>query len=187
MPAPTAPLIGFSLGVAFAWAASDELARSLGSGTTSRSLVVVTLFSLLCFAPVAAYFLAFAPDWSYAYFVDSQRLPSAIDLGLALLNAASVPAGFAVAARAASAKRIGGVVRIASTPAVLALAFLLLTLPRLSVQGTYAQFHGDFGTHSVAGGSLGYALLWMATLLGVSIAWTVRCLRMIGGSGRRSG
>jgi hypothetical protein len=179
-----APLIGFSLGIAFAWAAADELARSDGTGASSKSLVLVTLFSLLVFAPIAAYFLAFAPDWSYAYLIDSQRLPSAVDLALALLNAASVPAGFAVAARRASAKRLGSLLRLAAVPGLILLVFLLLSLQRLSVHATYAQFHGDFGTRSVAGSPLGYALLWMASILGASIAWTIRWLRAIGGSGR---
>lgn len=186
MPAPTAPLIGFALGVAFAWAASDELARSAGSAATTRSFVLVTLFSLLCFAPISAYFLAFAPDWSYAYFVDSQRLPSAVDIGLALLNVASVPVGFAVAARSASAKRLGPLLRLGGVPALGAVIFLLGSLPRLSVQATYAQYHGDFGTRSVAGSPLGYALLWMAAVLGAAIAWTVHSLRLLGSGGRRT-
>jgi hypothetical protein len=185
MPAPTAPLIGFALGVAFAWAASDELSRSAASGGASRSLVLVTLFSLLCFAPISAYFLAFAPDWSYAYLVDSQRLPSAVDLGLALLSVASVPAGFAIAARPASAKRLGPVVRLAAAPALVTIIFLFASIQRLTVHATYAQFHGDFGTRSVAGSPLGYALLWMAAVLGGAIAWTARCLRSMGASGRR--
>jgi len=132
MPAPTAPLIGFVLGIAFAWAAADELGRA-GSGITSRSLVVVTLFSLLVFAPVSAYFLAFSPDWSYAYFVDSERLPSAVDLGLVLLDAASVPAGFAVAARRAGSRRLGPLVQIAAFPTLAAGVFLLIASPRLAV------------------------------------------------------
>jgi hypothetical protein len=186
MLAPTAPLLGFVLGIAFAWAASDELARSSGSGATSRSLVLVTLFSLLCFAPIIAYFLAFAPDWSYAYLIDTQRLPSAVDLGLALLSVASVPSGFALAARASGAKRLGSLLRLAAFPALLAVVFLLACLPRLGVHATYAQYHGDFGTRSVAGSPLGYALLWMAFVLTASIAWTARYLRMIASGGRRT-
>jgi hypothetical protein len=179
MPAPTAPLIGFVLGIAFAWAAADELGRAAGAGTTSRSLVVVTLFSLLVFAPVSAYFLAFSPDWSYAYFVDSERLPSAVDLGLVLLDAASVPAGFAIAARRASSRRLGTLVQIGALPALAAGVFLLIASPRLAVSASYAQFHGDFGTRSLAGSPLGYAVLWMGLVLLGSVAWTSRSLRRL--------
>ena len=94
MPAPIAPLIGFALGVAFAWWAREELARSQASaGVGSRSLVIVTLFATVVFAPIGAYFLAFEADWSYAIFVDTGRIPSALQLALVLLDAASVPVG----------------------------------------------------------------------------------------------
>ena len=186
MPAPTAPLFGFVLGIAFAWAASDELQRVAGTAGASRSLILVTLFSLLCFAPVAVYFLAFVPDWSYAYLVDPERLPNAVDLALALLDAASVPAGFVVATRSAGGKRLGSLLRLAAAPGLLALAFLVVCLPRLSVHATFAQYHGDFGTRSVAGSPLGYALLWMAAVLGASVAWTIYCLRAISSGTKRS-
>lgn len=186
MPAPTAPLFGFVLGIAFAWAASDELQRAAGTAGANRSLILVTLFSLLCFAPVAVYFLAFVPDWSYAYLVDPERLPNAVDLALALLDAASVPAGFVVATRSAGSKRLGSLLRLAAAPGLLALAFLVVCLPRLSVHATFAQYHGDFGTRSVAGSPLGYALLWMAAVLGASVAWTIYCLRAITSGTKRS-
>jgi hypothetical protein len=182
VPAPTAPLIGFVLGVVFAWSAADELARAAGSGVTSRSMVVVTLFSLLVYSPISAYFLAFAPDWSYAYVVDPQRLPSAVDLGLVLLDVASVPAGFALAARRASQRRLGPLVKLAAAPAIGALLLLVAGFQRLAVQGTYAQFHGDFGTRSVAGSPLGYSLLWMAVVLAGGVLWTARSLRRISAS-----
>lgn len=184
MLAPTAPLIGFTLGIAFAWLAAEELARSPGAVEASRSLVLVALFGLLCFAPINAYFMAFAPDWSYAYFVDSRRLPNALDLALGLLDAASVPTGFVMAARGAGAKRLGSLVRLGAVPALLALVLILSSLPRLGVHASYAQYHGDFGTRSIAGSPLGYALLWMAAVLTGAIAWTARCLRLISLSGR---
>ena len=46
MPAPLAPFIGFALGVAFAWWAREELARSQSvAGIGLRSLVIVILFA----------------------------------------------------------------------------------------------------------------------------------------------
>jgi hypothetical protein len=179
MPAPTAPLIGFVLGVGFAWAAADELARRGGS-SVSRSLIVVTLFSLLVFAPVSAFFLAFAPDWAYAYIIDSQRLPSATDLGLVLFDAASVPLGFALSARWAGARQLGPLLRLAALPTLLVAVFMLLLAPRLAIHATYSQYQGDFGTRSLAGSPLGYALLWMSTVLLGAALWTARCLRRIG-------
>lgn len=177
MPAPIAPLVGFVLGVAFAWANADELLRSHASPIGSRSLVLVALFATLVFAPVGAYFLAFHGDWAYAYFIDTRRIPSALDLALVLLNAASIPVGFVVAASRARARRLIPLLTLAVPPALLALLFLLLTAGRLAVHASYAQYHGDFGTRPVAGSSLGYGLLWMNTLLAMGTAWTTRELR----------
>ena len=42
---------------------------------------------------------------------------------------------------------------------VLTLGAVMLGLRRFAVQGSYAQFHGDFGTQPLAGSSLGYAML----------------------------
>jgi hypothetical protein len=179
MPAPIGPLIGFVLGIGFAWAASEELSRA-GAPIATRSLALVVLFGLVVFAPTAGFFLAFAPDWAYAYLVDSQRLPAAATIGVVLADAASVPAGFLVAARWSAARRLGPLFRIGMVPALVASAFVLAVLPRLSVQATYAQFHGDFGTRSVSGSLLGYALLWMLTVLAAAVAWTLRSLRMLG-------
>jgi hypothetical protein len=179
MPAPIAPLVGFVLGIAFAWAAAEELARA-GGHAASRSLWLVTLFGLVVFAPAAGFFLAFSPDWSYAYLFDSQRLPGAVDLGLVLVDAASVPAGFAAASRWAAARRLGALLRFALVPLGLVMAFVAFALPRIGVHATYAQYHGDFGTRAVSGSPLGYALLWMSTVLAAAIYWVWRSLRMLG-------
>lgn len=182
MPAPLAPLLGFLLGIAFAWCAAEEVAKS---GIASRSLLVVSLFSLIVFAPISAYFLALAPDWSYAYVVDSQRLPGVVDLSLVLLDAASVPAGFVAAMRAARTKRASALLRLAIVPAIAFVAFVLVAFPRLGRNATYAQYHGDFGVRSVAGSPLGYAMLWMALVLVGAVAWTGSWLWRNGHHSRR--
>jgi hypothetical protein len=176
MPAPVTPLLGFALGVACAWAAVGDLGRST-SGLGGRALLLTTAFALLVFAPVAGYFVAFEPDWSFAYFVDSERLPTAVPIAVVLVAAASVPAGFLAAVADARAHRLGRVLRKAAVPAALAAVFLLATFSRLSVHANYAQFHGDFGTRGVAGGPLGYALIWMLGVLAAATAWTLRALQ----------
>ena len=175
MPAPLAPLIGFALGVAFAWWAREELAKSaLGAGIGSRALVVVALFATLVFAPVGAYFLAFEADWSYAYFIDTRRIPSALQLALVLVDAASVPVGFVVAASFAKRNKLIPLLIMGGAPIVFTLSCLAATTSRLGIQASYAQYHGDFGTRPVSGSSLGWALLWMDALLALGAAWTAR-------------
>ena len=45
MPVAVAPLVGIALGVLFAWAGMEELAR-VGGSSGSRSLVVASLFGV---------------------------------------------------------------------------------------------------------------------------------------------
>ena len=179
VPTPAAPFLGFLLGSMFAWVGADELARS---GTLqARTLIVVASFGLLVYAPIAGYFLAFAPGWSYGYLVDSQRLPGAVDTAWVLLDAASVPLGFARTARHVRSRRTGPMMRLMAVPALIAAGLVLAALPRLGVHATYSQFHGDFGTRPVAGSPLGYALLAMALVLlggiGITVAWLRRSSR----------
>ena len=182
MPAPLAPLIGFVLGVVFAWWGAEELARSQSDSTIfSRPLVVATLFAALVFTPVSGYFLAFETDWSFAYWVDSRRIPSAIGLTLVLLDMLSVPLGFIAAASYARKRRFGALLGLAIPAVIVVLACLLRAAARLSVHATYTQFHGDFGVRPIAGSSLGHALLWMDTVLAIGIFWTSRELRKLSG------
>jgi hypothetical protein len=186
MPAFVAPLLGFVLGIAFAWAASDEIAADPTSVLGSRSLVVATLFSALVFAPAAGYFVAFDGDWAFAYLVSTHRLPSAVVLALVLVDASSVPVGFVAAASRARRRRLGPILRLAAIPTGAVLLSLLVCARRLGVSASYAQFHGDFGTQSVAGTPLGYALVWMNGVLALAVALTLRQIRRLSAAARRS-
>jgi hypothetical protein len=171
-----APLFGLSLGVAFAWAGAEELAR-IGGSTTSRTLVVATLFGVLVYAPACGYFQAFFPDWSYGYFLDGERRPVALDLALVLVDGFSAPIGLTLLSRAAAARRTSTLLRAAAIPSTIALLSLVAALPRLRVFATYAEFHGDFGTQPLTGSPVGYALIWMTAVVACAAAWTIRVLR----------
>ena len=182
MPAPLTPLLGFALGVACAWAAMGDLGRST-SGLGGRALLVTVAFSLLVFAPIVGYFVAFEPDWSFAYFLDAERLPSAVPIAVVLFAAITVPAGFLAAVGDARGRHLGRVLRKAAVPSILCAIFVMATFSRLSVYASYAQYHGDFGTRSVAGSPLGYALIWMLGVLGVATAFTLRTLQRMSREG----
>lgn len=184
MPALVAPLLGFALGVLFAWTAADEAARRGATGT-GRALWATAAFGLLVYAPVAGYFLTFWPDWSFAYVLDSERLPAGVDLVLILANVACCPAGFLAGQRSAGERRLAPLLRIAAGGILPATALLLVTFRRLAVNASYAQFHGDFGIRPTAGSALGYALLWMAAVLVFGVLWTLRGLRRISAAAGR--
>lgn len=176
MPIAFAPLIGLALGGALAWVAAPELVRIDGPVVASRPFAVVTAFAGLVWLPIVGYFVAFHGDWSYLYAVAWQRVPSAVDLGLVLLAGATVVAGFWLAVRPVRTRRFGPVIALVVAPATLAVLGLLVSLRRLGVSGTYAQYVGDFGTEPIGSSVLGKSVLLMDVLLVVAVAWTVRAL-----------
>lgn len=178
MPVLIALPFGVCLGVAFAWLARRELRRVTPG--PSKGLTIAALFGLCVFAPVSAYFLAFEPDWSLAYLVDTAQASAALGPALTLLEVASVPGGFLLGRWLLER---GGeeatLLRALSGGAVLTLGAVMLGLRRFAVQGSYAQYHGDFGTQPLAGSSLGYAILllgfWLTAGLGFAV-WNLRRL-----------
>jgi hypothetical protein len=180
MPVLIAIPFGLCLGVAFAWLARRELRRVSAGELGSRGLLIASLFALFVLAPISAYFLAFEPDWCFAYLIDTSQASPALTPALLLIELGSVPGGFLLARALLDRGRdeqsllralLGGV--------VLTLAAIMLGLRRFAVQGSYAQFHGDFGTQPLAGSSLGYAVLllgfWLAAGLGFAV-WNLRRL-----------
>jgi hypothetical protein len=144
---------------------------------SARRSGVIALFAALVFAPICAYFLIFAADWSLVYVVDSRSVPSALALVLVVADAASVIVGAEITLRLI--QRGAQTTAAALVAAVLAPAalFILLFRSRLNVEGTFHQVQNDFGTQPVVSGPLGYALLWMALLLAAGLALTARTLR----------
>lgn len=183
MPVVAAPLFGLSLGIVFAWAGAEELARA-GGNAVSRSLAVAASFGILVYAPACGYFHAFFPDWSYAYFLDGERHSVALDLALLLTDGLSIPVGLSLVSRAAATRRASTLLRAASIPTAIALLSLIAALPRLRVFATYAEFHGDFGTEPLTGSPVGFALIWMTAVVVCAAAWTIRVLRRLASAAR---
>lgn len=175
MPAFLGPLCGFALGVALAWLAWASAARRDDSGWGARA-AVAALYGALVFAPACAYFLIFASDWSLGYLIDSRTVPSAAGLALALLDAGSVPLGLLAARRALGRRASRAPMLLGVIPAVLAVGLVLALFPRLRVEGTFHQVRSDFGTQPVAGGPLGYAILWMNAVIVGGFAAAVRAM-----------
>jgi hypothetical protein len=177
MPVLVALPLGLSLGMSFAWAARRELRRATTRQLGSHGLGVATLFGLLVFTPISAYFLAFEPDWCLAYLLDTAQVSAALVPALLMLSLVSVPAGFLIGGRVLSRGDDAGLLRVLGAFAVLTLGAIMLGLRRFAVQGSYAQFHGDFGTQQLAGSSLGYAILllgfWLTDGLGFAL-WNLR-------------
>jgi hypothetical protein len=167
MPVVSALVLGFALGAGLAWATAQELSRSV-QGLTARAILIVGLLALLAYAPAVVLIATLAPAWALAYVAAPEQLPGWLMPVFALLVAGSVPLGFASALGRPRTAHGAFRSRWFVVPALLGLLVLAPGLPRLAVVGSFEQFHADYGVQRVAGGPLGYALLWM--LVGVSVA-----------------
>lgn len=179
MPLPLGPLVGFALGALLAlFAPGASLSdANFKNPAHPRPRALVALFAGLVFGPVCAYFAAFAGDWSLAYLLDSRVVPSALVLLIVVLDAASVLLGFSAGRRYTGRRFLRSVSILAGAPTFAALLFVAIVYSRLRIDGTFHQVQGDFGTQPVAGGPLGYAIVWMFGLLAAGFALTARLLR----------
>jgi hypothetical protein len=175
VPALVGPFVGFALGVLLAWLCQAEAPREDERAFRARAQVV-TLFAGLVFAPACAYFLIFAGDWSLSYLVDSRAVPSAVSLLLVVLDAALVVAGFTAGYRAARQRAQRVLLGLSIVPAAMALTLVLGLFSRLRVEGTFHQVSARFGTQPVAGGPLGYAILWMDAMIVAGAVIAARAL-----------
>jgi hypothetical protein len=171
VPALSGPLVALALGAALAFLCRGEVLREDHLAVRARA-TIAALFGALVFAPACAYFLIFAGDWSFFYLFDSRAVPSAALLVLVVVDAALVPVGFLAGRRAAERRAERVLVALAVVPAVAAAALVLAFLTKLRVEGSFHQVSERFGTRPVAGGPLGWAILWMgaATAAGFAIA-----------------
>ena len=171
MPALVGPLVALALGAALAFLCRGEVLREDHLAVRARA-TIAALFGALVFAPACAYFVIFAGDWAFFYLLDSRAVPSAALLVLVVADAALVPAGFLAGRRAAERRAERALVGLAVVPAAAAGALILAFFTKLRVEGTFHQVTERFGTRPVAGGPLGWAILWMgaATAAGFAIA-----------------
>jgi hypothetical protein len=176
MPIVVAPFFGFALGAFLAWVATPSIAVHDGPLVTSRPFLFVSALAGLVWLPIVGYFLAFHGDWSYLYFVSWQHVPSAIDLVLVLVASLAVVGGFSSAVPSIRSGRFGALAVLTIAPMGPAIAVVAAFSQRLAISGTYAQFHGDFGTQPLASSPLGSGLIVMGSVLLAAIGWTAMCL-----------
>ena len=177
VPTPLGPLVGLSLGVILAW-----LSRSNSEAATPRGWPRKETLVFLFSRPRLPRPSRLLPSSSPAIGRSRTSSIAAHPLGGPLLvlvaDALSVLVGFAIGRRLARRRALRAASAVAGAPLVPALLFVLIFQARLSIEGTFHQVQSDFGTEPVAGGPLGYALLWMSTLLAAGFAFTVRSLRI---------
>lgn len=178
MPAPLAPLVGLLIGIAFHFFGSRQLARAArGTAIETRAQLLVLAYAVMLYGPFNAYFLAFATDWCFVYLFDTAPHRAALVLLSLFLDCGSVVLGFWLGRRFMRDKNPSTLIGLLVPTTAFLMLFLVGFLRRLSVEATYAQYHGNFGVQPIGDGPLGYALLWMgAAFLGGTV-WTLIQLR----------
>jgi hypothetical protein len=166
------------LGVLFAAAAKEDL-RQRQTVLASTATWIVLLFSFLIFAPTATYLVAYNLDWSFGYWIDTAQLPMLTLPALGLCFVAVPLIGYllgAVSSRKHSALPLFAYGGLSVGAAFLS---LLAGLPRLVVDGSYVEYHNQFGLRALAGSALGYSLLWSFVVLALCVLWTYATLRRL--------
>ncbi len=171
MPIPLAPIIAALLGVVFALFGRDEIRRSSAAPTGTRAFLIVTIVAFVLLAPAAFYFLAFYPDWAWAYLVNGSRMPSAVDLVAVLLAASLAPLSFLWTAAALRRHAVRELVRGASALVVLLAIVTAILGPRLTVAGTYSAYREGYDLLPASGTSLGVSILWVDACLIAGLLW----------------
>ena len=183
MPLPLAPLFAALVGLTFGLVGRDEIRRSNAAATALRGFSVVGLVSLFVLMPAVAYFVAFYPDWSYAYIAPAARVPSAIDLLLVLAIGAipSLTYAWVVGALRRHAVRI--VIRVAITLVTAAVVVGAVLSPRLLVSATTQGYADAVEVVPLGGTSLGVSIFWIDACLAAGTIWAARKLRQVGTTG----
>ena len=128
-------------------------------------------------APAVGYFLAFYPDWAWAYLVPGSRVPSAVDLLVDVLAVSAAPLTFTWTASALRRHAVRELVRGAGVLVVLLAVATALLGPRLLVAGTYTAFREGYDLVPVGGTSLGMSILWIDGCLLAGLTWAASRLR----------
>lgn len=180
VPLPLAPLVAALLGVAFGLVGRDEVRRTSVAPTATRGFLIVSLVSVLLLAPSLGYFVAFYPDWAYAYFVPGEQVPSAVDLveiaGITLIP----PAMYAWVASALRRHAVRELVRgVGGLVLLLAVAVAVIG-GRLGVADTYDAYREGVEPKAIGGSSLGISVLWIDGCALAGVAWAASQLRRMG-------
>jgi hypothetical protein len=183
VPATSAPLLGFALGAGLYWSVARQLARPIRP-IAGGSLLIATILGLFAYAPAVALLLVAEPDWGYAYLIPADQLPRWLTPLLVLVAAVSVPLGFGAALRACRG-RPAFVKSWFWAPCIAGWAPVIVLAPRLAVQASFEQFHGDFGVQRLVGGPLGYLLVWSLVGLAGATWLSRRCLGFLALGGAR--
>jgi hypothetical protein len=181
LPLPSLLCIAFASGVASAIAGRSELRVSPRPALLTRAFGAYAIFLAVLLVPISVYFYVFHGDWYLLYLIDVRRVPSALALLSFMGHIALGAVGFLLGASMVRSQRDVLAGLSAGAVAALSVGVLGLARSRLSVVGSYAQYHRGFGLEPVMesglldGGILMSALLALGLVgLLVRVHWGAR-------------
>jgi hypothetical protein len=161
----------FGLAVAYASRTSTRLSsRSL---FRSRAYLALLVSEGMLGIPIATYLYVFYRDWSFMYFVDGARVPSAIAVAIVATFPFVASVGFAVGVGLLRARRdavLGGTL-VAVGVACLAAGAVLRR--RLLLVGPFGGYHGGYGMRAITRSALGPVAGLLSTTLVAGWAYVV--------------
>jgi len=134
-----------ALGLLVAWLCDAELRASARGPWQTLAARAVLAHQALFVAPLSAWWLWRAPDWSVSYVANATHAPSALLAAIVLLLSLCGLAGFALGARWTSAHRAEWSPRASAGLAVLGALGVLLTRARFVAVTSYVHFRGGLG------------------------------------------
>lgn len=170
MPLPLLLFLGIAIGIAAAAAGQVELRLSPRPPLLTASFSAFLTFVLLVFVPVSVYFYVFHGDWFLLYVVDTGHVPSAVALVGFALQAGIATLGFLLGSVLVRAQHSSIAYAASGVSVLVAVGIVPLTIDRLRVVGTFAQYHGSFGLLDYPETSLarGGAVMGMFVLVGAA-------------------
>jgi hypothetical protein len=155
------------VGLLFAWCARQQFTG--GVAPWGRELMAVLSFEAIILWPIAIYYYAVFPDWSWMYFVDPRRLPTGAGVLVLLGNAAALLGGWLGGWWLLHERKekflygaLGGV-------GLLWIVFMIVCRGRLGSSGSFSEYHAGHAP-SAGEGKLAWALPVTAIGMAASIA-----------------
>jgi hypothetical protein len=170
VPLPSLLCIAFASGIAAAIAGRSELRVSPRPALLTRTFGAYAIFLAALLVPISVYFYVFHGDWYLLYLIDVRRVPSAFALLSFMGHGAIGAGGFGFGASLVrSQKDFLAALSVGATLA-LAFGFVVAARSRLSLVGSYAQYHRGFGLSPIAESAVleGGVLMGFLLLLGLA-------------------
>jgi hypothetical protein len=173
LPFPTFVFVAFACGIAAALAARVELRMSIRPVPFTNSFFVFAIFIALVLVPASVYFYVFHGDWFLLYSINVQKIPSAIALVVFLLEAGVGFFGFMIGSILARGQQLSAGYMLIAASVLASITVVFIFADRLSVVGTFAQYHGDFGLETYRSSVVMKGSLATGAILVIGIAYLV--------------